>query len=293
MAGVSGNIGQSWSAYRKNFAVIAISVLISVIPSILVIIMGFLAITNFSLSETSYLLRETYLSEAPYALGEEQALPDKLYTGWFLFFVLVSGLLSVYFLAGFYGVCISALRGRASISAFFESVSKRGITLVASRILLFSVALCYILAFISAAVLFALAAAMVSTEAILASEILYVILLIIFLIGALITLPFFMFISPSVVTGKGAIDAFRESMSIGRKSYWQTFSLILDIAALILSGVLVTLFNSMLGLAFSIIFVSPMVTLLISSFYLERAARRVVELTPRARKAESVRRGKR
>jgi len=292
MVGVIGNLRQSWSAYRKNFAVIAISVLISIIPSLLVTILGFFAVTDFSLSETSHMLKETYLSQESYILGEKQALPEKLYTGWFLFFVAVSGLLSVYFLAGFYGVCISALRGKANLSVFFESVSKRGITLVLSRILLFSVAICYLIAFLGIALAFAFVAAVVSTESILASEILFVILLFVFLLGALITLPFFMFISPSVVTGKGVIDAFRESIQIGRKSYWQTFSLILFIVVLVLAGVIVTFFNSVLGMAFSIIFVSPMITLLIASFYLERAARKAGELSPRLRKTESVRRSK-
>lgn len=292
MAGVIGTIRQSLSVYRKNFAVISIAVLISVIPSVLVTILGFLAITDFSLDETSFLLKETYLSEKPYMLGEEQALPDKLYTGWFLFFVAISGLLSVYFLAGFYGVCISALRGKTALPVFFESIKSRGITLVLSRILLISIALLYFLAFLGIAIVFALIASMISTEALLASEVWFVILLFVFLLGALIAAPFFMFISPSVVTGKGVKDAFRESFQIGRKSYWQTFALILIIVALIVSGFTVTFFNSLIGLAYSILLVSPLVTLLISSFYLERTAKKTVEIRPGARKAGTARRGK-
>jgi hypothetical protein len=271
MARIIHHLERSFNAYRKFFPIIIAAVLIAAIPPLIITGFGFLVASNFSVSGAESLAKETYFSENS-NLWQESALPSPLESIGFMAFVLVAVLLSFYLLAGTYQVCLGAIKGKTSLSLFFDSINARGFSLVASKILLGlvfgGILMATILVGIILAVIIGLASSGANGDMI---SILFVILAVVLMISVA---PFFTLISPSVVSGKSVVEAFRESFKIGRKNYLEVLLLLMVMVVFEIVAYAVEILSPILGVIVALLFVSPMIALLISSFYLENSAAR-------------------
>jgi hypothetical protein len=150
-------------------------------------------------------------------------------------------------------------------------MSARGVSLVLAKLLLglifagiFGVSLVFGIIF--AAIVGIIAGGFSAASAV------FLAFLLVCLIVAIIIAPFFTLVSPSVVSGKGAVNAVKESMSLGRKNYWDIIGLLAIILGFLVVDVFLGYLSGLLGIIFSFAFVSPMIALLLSSFYLERSS---------------------
>jgi len=280
MANIIKNLKQSLRAYRKFFPVIISAILIAAIPPAIVMGLGFLAVSGFSVSQTSALIGETYFSQPLYS-WEEKTLPPELESWWFLGFAMVSALMSLYLLAGTYGVCLGAIKGKTSMDAFFESLNTRGVSLAISKILVGLIFAGIFSVLIIIGIIFAVAVGIMAGESAVSALIL--LFLLVGLITAISIAPFFTLVSPSVVSGRGVVNAIRESISIGKKNYVDTLGVIVIILVMLTIDVALGYLNGVLGVLVSFAFVSPMIALFLSAFYLERSAgkSKADELKPR------------
>jgi hypothetical protein len=286
---------QSWQAYKKNFTVLIAAVLISAIPSALIIGFGILAASDFSPGQAGGFINDTYLSQgqSPWGQSDTMALA---HPGWFVFSALAAALLSSYLLAGFYGVCLMILKSRTGVSGlspYFKSVRERGLTLIAARIILILIFAGIAMGVLAVGIIFGLLGLLIAGEA--AFMYIFVLSLLLTLIAVLAAIPFFITISPLVVSGRGVSEAIRESVKIGRKDYWGTILFIIPIAILEVIVFILSFLSGTLGILFSLILVSPMVALMISSFYLEKFSGKAerMKVRPSAKKAEKTVRRKR
>lgn len=284
MVNILHHLEKAWSAYRKFFPIIIAAVLIAAIPPLIITGFGFLAASNFSVSDAVTLVDQTYFSHNQ-SIWQENNLPLTI-PFWFFAFVLVSAMLSLYLLAGTYGVCLGAIKGKTSLSLFFDSVKSRGPILLVAKIALAFLfggmfLIMMIIGIICAALIGAVAGGLSTASVIL------VIVILILIVFALIA-PLFTLISPSVVSGRGVTKAFGESINIGKRNYWDIVLLLIVLICLEIVASLFALANALLGMMVVVAFVSPMIALIISSYYLENSPKTFgrTELKPRIRRSE-------
>ncbi|MBN2095276.1 MAG: hypothetical protein JW727_04460 [Candidatus Aenigmarchaeota archaeon] len=274
------HLRRSFGAYIRNFRVIALALIIAAIPSAMLVGLGFYAVSDFSFGEAGRLAKETYFADRV-SIWEDSPYPPELFSPWFFVFEGLAAIVTSYMLAGTYGVCLSAIKGRPSLSDFFRSLRESGVTLVLSKIaLLAGLTVSLVLLFLTGLVFAAVANAIFSVS----EGLLGMLFVLFFILIIAPILPLVLLVSPSVVSGRSVVEAFRESYALGIKHYWGIVGLILvAMVLMVVSGILGVL-NALAALLFSGFFVSPLIALLLSSYYLDKSGKKQArgsEMTPR------------
>ncbi|MBN2095275.1 MAG: hypothetical protein JW727_04455 [Candidatus Aenigmarchaeota archaeon] len=260
MASLLQHFERAFSAYRKNLIPYTFSALLVCFAAVFVMFLGMLV---FVLNSESVFYSEEFMNQAeldPAVVLLALMTPGNiaiLFT--FSFLALVAFL---YMSAGVYGVCLEGLRGRVSVRAFFSSVARRGGSyLIASLILLGFLMGFIVLAMFVPIFLF------VSMPVAAAVQSYLVWFLLIYFLGFLLT-PFFFSVLPAIVSGRGIINAFRESMAVGRDNYLE----LLLLEVLLFTGFFVSALIPYIWAGILFFISVPIATFVNCSFYLDRVS---------------------
>lgn len=295
---------EAMAAYRNNFkAVILASAFLAILA---VVISTATNMATYGMSfKNAFLLNFGFGYGAGFMQAPAIAVPLSPIGYIFAAIALLSfSLLSAYVSAGFYGVCLSAINKKTDISEFFRSMNKYGLSMIGVHIVwLIAVAALIPVSLLAFAVMYALAyfAGMilsVSLPNFLLLALMPVLIILLIAVG-ISFMPFFVFLFPAVVSGKGVIGSFKESIRTGKKAYWKIWLLLLAILlgliilviALVIAGIIIFAGLYSTGalpgvsadflppaiILFSIVnyfIISPIVWLIISSAYLKFGAKR-------------------
>lgn len=249
---------KSFEVYKRNFVPIILSVLLIGIICGLFLVLSIFALfgpKNINTMTESYMM-----------LGEftdfEQEFSEFLNlqnVGLFLLFMILREIVAIFLQAGFWGICFHGIKKRVTMKTFFTTIRKRGIS--------------YFSAILLVLIIFFVISLLLSLPATIFPLFIPITLIILILIT-----PFFILISPAVISGRSVIESLEQSFKLGKKYYFDLILLLLLIFILffvslvpfvVLSAItynLTYLLGFYIILAFLIL---PLFTLTICSFYID------------------------
>jgi len=240
---------KSFEVYKRNFVPIILSVLL------IGIICGlFIGLSIFALFGPKNIstIAESYRMSGEFTDFESQEFSEFLNlqnVGLFLLFIILGGITVIFLQSGFWGVCFHGIKKRVTMKTFFTTIRKRGVS--------------YFLAILLVLIIFFVISLLLSLPASIFHPLIPIALLILILIT-----PFFILISPAVISGKGVIESLEQSFKLGKKYY---FDLILLIILIYLFSLVS--FIPIIGSLLIYFLISPLFTLVICSFYIEASVK--------------------
>jgi len=235
---------KSFEVYKRNFVPIILSVLLIGIICGLFLVLSIFALfgpKNINTMTESYMM-----------LGEftdfEQEFSEFLNlqnVGLFLLFMILGGITAIFLQSGFWGICFHGIKKRVTMKTFFTTIRKRGIS--------------YFSAILLVLIIFFVISLLLSLPATIFPLFIPITLIILILIT-----PFFILISPAVISGRSVIGSLEQSFKLGKKYYFDLILLIILIYLFSLVN-----FIPIIGSLLSYFLISPLFALVICSFYID------------------------
>ncbi|MCD6274956.1 MAG: hypothetical protein J7J15_02950 [Candidatus Aenigmarchaeota archaeon] len=235
---------KSFEVYKRNFVPIILSVLLIGIICGLFLVLSIFALfgpKNINTMTESYMM-----------LGEftdfEQEFSEFLNlqnVGLFLLFMILGGITAIFLQSGFWGICFHGIKKRVTMKTFFTTIRKRGIS--------------YFSAILLVLIIFFVISLLLSLPATIFPLFIPITLIILILIT-----PFFILISPAVISGRSVIESLEQSFKLGKKYYFDLILLIILIYLFSLVN-----FIPIIGSLLSYFLISPLFALVICSFYID------------------------
>jgi len=235
---------KSFEVYKRNFVPIILSVLLIGIICGLFLVLSIFALfgpKNINTMTESYMM-----------LGEftdfEQEFSEFLNlqnVGLFLLFMILGGITAIFLQSGFWGICFHGIKKKVTMKTFFTTIRKRGIS--------------YFSAILLVLIIFFVISLLLSLPATIFPLFIPITLIILILIT-----PFFILISPAVISGRSVIESLEQSFKLGKKYYFDLILLIILIYLFSLVN-----FIPIIGSLLSYFLISPLFALVICSFYID------------------------
>ncbi len=250
MANILKHFSKAFEAYKRNFVPIILSILLVFITFYLFVGLGIFALFG---TEGSATVAEFYMTEGGFTDTYSQELFEQINPqnfGLFLLFLILGGIVAVFLQAGLWGICFQGIKKKVNMKTFFTTIRERGVPYFFASILVGLIVSAILILLIAVYVVIYLFNPILST--------------IVLLLGIVLITPFFVLVSPAVISGKRVSSSLTESISLGKKNYFDLLLLIV----LVFIFSLVSLVP-ILGIILVYFLVSPLFILVICSLYLE------------------------
>ena len=252
---LSNHFKKAWQAYKNNFTpIIFILILFLGIYFSIYLVTEYFATPTFSTIEklniTEHNITEN-ISKEEFSEVLQAYQPVVLIL---ILFLIAISVTSILLQAGFWGLCIRGIKRKVNIEIFFSAIKEYGLSYFLATI--------FILLIFFGVGIFCLA---LSTIFFFISPVLAWTGFIVGIVIYFLIMPFFIFISPAIVSGGGVLNSLSQSFSLGKKHY---FELLLLITILFFISFL-ALIVPIIGTILFYFLIVPLATLTICSYYLE------------------------
>ena len=285
-------------AYKNNFIPIALvmllflSIYLSILSALYFVTPTFLMVKKYDLAEN--------ISEEEFnkVLQAYQSIGLIL----ILFFIAIV-VASVLLHAGFWGLCMEGIKGKANINVFFGAIKEHGFSYFLATLLVLSIffglgifclalfaiffpishIFALIMSLIEKVILLSLIDQIFTLNGFILGKFIYFnficknlifcyslfLYIIVYFLATFLLMPFFIFVPPAIISGKGVLDSLAQSFSLGKKKY---FELLLLITLLSISFLISLI--PVIGIALFYFLIIPLASLTICSYYLEISQKR-------------------